>query len=86
MLIFQACPDVKDSIKWSLANSLEYNSMLCSMTTFREYCAFGLRKVLLLKDPTGILQIGNRNDMWHKGRLASVNHLPAGKILIVYLK
>lgn len=53
-LIFQACPDVMESIKWSFPNYEIYGSMLCSMATFKEHYSKGFWKASLLSDPEGI--------------------------------
>jgi len=85
-LIFQACPDAEEMIKWSFPNYEVHGSMLCSMAAFKEHCAFGFWKASLLKDPDGILHLAERNSMGHLERLSSVKDLPSDKILIAYLK
>jgi uncharacterized protein YdeI (YjbR/CyaY-like superfamily) len=85
-LIYKACPEVKESIKWSFPNYEVYGSMLCSMAGFKEHCAFSFWKASLLKDPEGILHLTERNSMGHLDRLSSLKDLPADKILIAYLK
>jgi uncharacterized protein YdeI (YjbR/CyaY-like superfamily) len=85
-LIFQACPDAVESIKWSFPNYEIYGSMLCSMAAFKEHCAFGFWKATLLKDPDGILHLAERNSMGHLDRLQSLKDLPSDKILTAYLK
>jgi uncharacterized protein YdeI (YjbR/CyaY-like superfamily) len=85
-LIFQACPDARETIKWSFPNYELYGSMLCSMASFKEHCAFGFWKAALLKDEAGILHLKDRNAMGHLDRIASVKDLPADKILIAYLR
>jgi uncharacterized protein YdeI (YjbR/CyaY-like superfamily) len=85
-LIFQACPDVKETIKWSFPNYELHGSVLCNMASFKEHCAFGFWKASLLSDPEGILQVKNRNAMGHLDRIGSVKDLPADRILIAYLK
>ena len=85
-LIFQACPEAVETIKWSFPNYEAYGSMLCNMAAFKEHCAFGFWKASLLKDPEGILQVKDRNAMGHLDRIGSVKDLPADHILIAYIK
>jgi uncharacterized protein YdeI (YjbR/CyaY-like superfamily) len=85
-LIFKACPEVVETIKWSFPNYEAYGSMLCNMASFKEHCAFGFWKASLLKDPEGILQVKNRNAMGHLDRITSVKDLPADRILVAYIK
>jgi uncharacterized protein YdeI (YjbR/CyaY-like superfamily) len=85
-LIFQACPDAKETIKWSFPNYEVQGAILCNMAAFKEHCAFGFWKASLLKDPDGILRLAERNAMGHLDRLSSLKDLPADKILVSYLK
>ena len=85
-LIFQACPDVEETIKWSFPNYEIHDAMLCSMASFKEHCSFGFWKASLLKDEKGILKLAEKNSMGHLDRLQSVKDLPADKTLIEYLR
>ena len=85
-LIFQACPEAVETIKWGFPNYEAYGSVLCNMAAFKEHCAFGFWKASLLKDPEGILQVKDRNAMGHLDRIGSVKDLPADRILIAYIK
>jgi len=85
-LIFQACPEAVETIKWSFPNYEAHGSMLCSMASFKEHCAFAFWKASLLKDPEGILQITSRNAMGHLERISSIKDLPADGILVAYIK
>ncbi|HEY8733287.1 MAG TPA: YdeI/OmpD-associated family protein [Puia sp.] len=85
-LIFRACPDAKESIKWSFPNYEIYGSMLCSMAAFKEHCAFGFWKASLLRDPEGILRLADKNSMGHLNKISSAKDLPADAVLIAYLK
>jgi uncharacterized protein YdeI (YjbR/CyaY-like superfamily) len=85
-LIFQACPDAVETIKWSFPNYEIHGSMLCSIAAFKEHCAFGFWKAALLKDTEGIMHLAERNAMGHFDRLSSLKDLPADRILITYLK
>ena len=85
-LIFQACPEARETIKWSFPNYDIHGSPVCSMAAFKEHCAFGFWKASLLKDPSGILQVKDRNAMGHLDRIASLKDLPADKILVAYLR
>src|ERR1017187_5525230 len=85
-LIFQACPDAMETIKWSFPNYEAYGSMLCSMASFKEHCAFGFWKAALLKDKDDILHLAERNSMGHLDKLVSLKDLPSDRIIIAYLK
>jgi uncharacterized protein YdeI (YjbR/CyaY-like superfamily) len=85
-LIFQACPEAKEIIKWSFPNYEVFDGMLCNMAAFKEHCSFGFWKASLLKDPDGILHLAERNSMGHLDRLTSLRDLPADKIMVAYLR
>ena len=85
-LIFQACPEAEETIKWSFPNYEIHGAMLCSMAAFKEHCSFGFWKASLLKDPDRVLHLAERNAMGHLERLSSLKDLPADRIMIAYLK
>lgn len=85
-LVFRACPEVEETIKWSFPNYEIHGSMLCSMAAFKEHCAFGFWKAALLEDREGILKLADKNSMGHLERINSLKNLPSDKILMAYLK
>ncbi len=85
-LIFQACPDAVETIKWSFPNYEIYGSMLCNMAAFKEHCSFGFWKAALLKDPDDILHLADKHAMGHFDKLISLKDIPADRIMISYLK
>jgi len=85
-LIFQACPDARETIKWNFPNYEVHGSLLCSMAAFKEHCSFGFWKAPLLKDSAGILRLKNKNAMGHLDRITSLKDLPADKVLLSYLQ
>jgi uncharacterized protein YdeI (YjbR/CyaY-like superfamily) len=85
-LIFQACPEAKETIKWSFPNYEMHDGMLCSVAAFKEHCAMGFWKASLLKDPDRILHLADKHSMGHLDKLLSLKDLPPDKILLAYLK
>jgi len=85
-LIFQACPEVEETIKWSFPNYEIHGAMLCSVAAFKEHCAMGFWKASLLKDDHGILHLADKNSMGHLDKILSLKNLPSDKILLAYLK
>lgn len=81
-VVHDACPDVEETIKWSMPFFL-YHGMLCNMASFKAHCAFGFWKGELLvaqEDDKG------REAMGQFGRIASVKDLPPKKALAGYIK
>ncbi len=85
-LVHKACPDVTESMKWSMPFFEYSGAVLCNMSGFKQHCAFGFWKASLLKDPEGILQLKDRNAMGQFDRITSIRDLPSDKIMIAYLK
>jgi|SRR5450432_569511 len=85
-LIFQACPDAVETIKWSFPNYEVHGSIMCNMAAFKEHCSMGFWKASLLSDPEKILHLAERDSMGNFNKITSLKDLPSDKILINYLK
>jgi uncharacterized protein YdeI (YjbR/CyaY-like superfamily) len=85
-LIFRACPDAKETIKWSFPCYEIHGSMLCNMAAFKEHCSFGFWKAVLLSDPQDILHLADKNSMGHLDRLLTLKDLPPDGLMISYLQ
>lgn len=86
-LVHRACPAVEETFKWSFPCFMYNGSILCSMASFKQHCAFGFWLESKMKDPHKVLSRGKgRTSMGHLGRLTTVKDLPADKILIAYIK
>jgi uncharacterized protein YdeI (YjbR/CyaY-like superfamily) len=85
-LIHKACPDVVETIKWSMPFFEYKEAMLCNISAFKQHCAFGFWNASLMKDPAGVLRVKDKKAMGHFDRITSLKDLPADKILIAYIK
>jgi uncharacterized protein YdeI (YjbR/CyaY-like superfamily) len=85
-LVFQACPEASETIKWGFPNYEAFGSMLFNMAAFKEHCAAGFWKASLMKDKNGILHRAEKNSMGHLNKIISLKDLPSDKILLDYLK
>jgi len=71
-LVHEACPEVKETIKWGMP-SFEYKGILAGMAAFKEHATFGFWK-------HSLLGLGSREDMGAMGsfgKLKSVKDLPS---------
>ncbi|MBS1491146.1 MAG: YdeI/OmpD-associated family protein [Bacteroidetes bacterium] len=84
-LVHQACPEVKEVIKWGFP-CFDYKGLLCNMAAFKEHCAFGFWKASLIKDPQKFLQPTNRESMGNFHRITSLKDLPSDKILLGFIR
>ena len=81
-VIHAACPEVKETIKWSMPN-FDYHGIMCNMAAFKQHCAFGFWKAELLladEDDKG------KEAMGQFGRITSVKDLPSKTVLTAYVK
>ncbi|MEP7195587.1 MAG: YdeI/OmpD-associated family protein [Saprospiraceae bacterium] len=86
IIIHEACPELEEKIKWSFPHFNYKDSILCSMAAFKQHCSFGFWLSAQMKDPYGILEIGDdRESMGHLGKITSIKDLPKDKILIKYI-
>ncbi len=85
-LIHKACPDVEETIKWSMPFFDYKGNTLCAMSAFKAHCGFMFWKSKLMRDPEGILQVTERGAMGNFDRITSLKDLPLDKILIAYIK
>ena len=77
-LIHKACPDVKETMKWSMPH-FEYKGMLCGFAAFKQHCTFGFWKQSLMETDAFPAE---KTAMGSFGRIASKKDLPADKVII----
>lgn len=86
-LVHKACPDVEETMKWSFPHFDYKGTMMCSMASFKQHCAFGFWKASLMKDADKLVGMAKTEvSMGHLGRITSVNDLPSDKIMLSYIK
>jgi uncharacterized protein YdeI (YjbR/CyaY-like superfamily) len=86
-LVHKACPDVEETMKWSFPHFMYKDSILCSMASFKQHCAFGFWLGSKMKDPHKILNTGqDKTAMGHLGQIRSIKDLPSDKIMLAYIK
>lgn len=86
-VVHNACPDVKETMKWSFPHFEYAGSILCSMASFKQHCAFGFWLGSLMSDPKKIMSaVGEKTAMGHFGQIKDVSDLPSDQVLIKYIK
>ncbi|GGM77628.1 hypothetical protein GCM10010967_06580 [Dyadobacter beijingensis] len=77
-LVHGTCPEAKETIKWGFPNFEYKGSILCSMASFKQHCAFGFWLESRLSDPHQLLAVnGDRVGMGSLGKISSMEDLPA---------
>lgn len=77
-LIHAACPDVTETLKWSMP-SFEYKGILCGFAAFKAHCTFGFWKQSLMESDAFPR---NKTAMGSFGRITSLKDLPSDKVMI----
>jgi len=81
-VVHAACPDVEETMKWSMPHFDYRGEMMCSMAAFKAHAVFGFWKGALVLGAN----VGSRDAMGSFGRIASVTDLPAKSALIRYVR
>ena len=77
-LVHETCPDVKETMKWSFPHFEYKGSILCSMASFKQHCAFGFWLESRLTDPDKLLAVnGERVGLGSLGKITGIDDLPA---------
>lgn len=70
------CPEVRETMKWSFPHFEYKGSILCSMATFKQHCAFGFWLASLMKDEYQIFLREDQAGMGHLGKIKALEDLP----------
>ncbi|HEX8357403.1 MAG TPA: DUF1801 domain-containing protein, partial [Segetibacter sp.] len=86
-VIHTACPEVKESWKWSFPHFEYAGGILCSMAAFKNHCAFAFWLGSKMKDPEKLLAaVGERTSMGHFGQIKNLSDLPPDDVLHAYIR
>lgn len=81
-VVHVACPDVDETMKWSMPHFDYRGEMMCAMAAFKAHAVFGFWQ--------GALVLGasaqRREAMGSFGRITSVKELPAKRVLVSYVR
>jgi uncharacterized protein YdeI (YjbR/CyaY-like superfamily) len=78
-VVHAACAEVEEDLKWQ-SPSFQYKGMMCGMSAFKQYAAFGFWKHELV---TGAPREAGSMGF---GKLTKVSDLPSTKALTAYIK
>jgi uncharacterized protein YdeI (YjbR/CyaY-like superfamily) len=81
-VVHDACPDVEETMKWSMPHFMYGGGILCGMASFKQHCSFGFWNGSLIVGDNG----KSADAMGQFGRLTTLGDLPSKKILAGYVK
>jgi uncharacterized protein YdeI (YjbR/CyaY-like superfamily) len=70
-VVHASCPDVEETMKWSFPHFI-YRGMFCSMSAFKQHCAFGFWHPLMRESIEGR---GSHESMGQFGRITALAEL-----------
>jgi len=80
-VVHEACPDVEETMKWSMPTFVYGGGILCGMAAFKQHASFGYWKHALV-----VGEGEPRDGMGSYGKLTSVKDLPPKKELIALIR
>ena len=80
-VVHEACPDVEETMKWSMPTFVYGGGILCGMAAFKQHASFGYWKHALV-----VGEGEPRDGMGSYGKLTSVRDLPPKKTLLAHIK
>jgi len=81
-VVHAACPDVEETLKWSMPSFLYAGGILCGMAAFKQHATFGFWKGRLIVPGDGA---SNESAMGQFGRITKLSDLPSKKVLAGYI-
>lgn len=80
-VVHEACPDVEETIKWSMPTFMHAGGILAGMSAFKQHASFGFWKHAL------VMGEGEARDgMGSYGKMASLHDLPPKKRLMADIR
>jgi uncharacterized protein YdeI (YjbR/CyaY-like superfamily) len=80
-VVHEACPDVEETLKWSMPTFVYGGGILCGMAAFKQHASFGYWKHALV-----VGEGEPRDGMGSYGKLTSLKELPPKKTLIAHIR
>ena len=80
-IVHEACPDVEETMKWSMPTFVYGGGILCGMAAFKQHASFGYWKHALV-----VGEGAPRDGMGSYGKMTSVKDLPPKKTLLAHIK
>lgn len=81
-LVHRACPEAKETMKWSFPHFIYKDANLCSFASFKEHCAFGFWLGDKINDPYNVIEKVGNTAMGHFGKIKNLSDLPSEEIML----
>ena len=77
------CPEIEETLKWSMPTFMYAGGILCGMAAFKQHCVFNFWKGALI---VAADDISNESAMGQFGRITKLSDLPSKKTLTAYIR
>lgn len=84
--IHKYCPDIEETIKWGFPHFMFNGSILCSMASFKNHCAFGFWKGSLIPELNKPNRKTGETAMGQFGKIQTLKDLPGEKVFSSLIK
>jgi uncharacterized protein YdeI (YjbR/CyaY-like superfamily) len=87
-LVHKACPEVEETLKWSMPFFVYRGQILASMAAFKAHCSFGIwgEEIAAALRKDGFDVTGGSGGMGTLGKISSLKDLPKDAALVGYLR
>lgn len=85
-LVHEACPQVEETIKWSMPTFVHAGGILCGMAAFKQHASFGFWKHAMVVGEGERADEKPRDGMGSYGKLTALDDLPTKKILLAHIR
>jgi uncharacterized protein YdeI (YjbR/CyaY-like superfamily) len=82
-VVHAACPEVEETMKWSVPHFDYQGEMMCGMAAFKAHCVMGFWKGALVVGKSGGK---NAEAVGQRSRVAAVSDLPSKRVLTGYIR
>ncbi|MBB6371529.1 YdeI/OmpD-associated family protein [Chryseobacterium shigense] len=76
-IIHEACPDAEEAIKWKFPAFMYKGKILCSITSFKQYCSLGFWLHGEMKTLKEMETTAEESSMFSLGKLTKMEDLPS---------
>lgn len=85
-LVYKACPEVEEKLKWGMPHFDYKGKMMCHMAAFKQHAAMGFWFGEIMKDPVLREHAKSEQAMGHLGKITQLKDLPSDKKIIAWVK
>lgn len=75
--IHEVCPEAEEAIKWKFPTFMYKGKILCSITSFKQYCSLGFWLHGEMKTITELETNAEKSSMFSLGKIAKMEDLPS---------